>query len=144
MPGLKVDIPDTGDAQCKCRFQWYDPKDDFVNPVPGDSLNDVDPVVGESSAGVWTDWHSLAQDYTINYAIPSESTDEDMIHKGSMLRVQLEVKDTASNGVTTTIANAAVDAINAGTKIWIPNDKQAKFNTGITIRTAGKSGGDAS
>ena len=127
--GTGFDIGDTGNAQLTACFQYYKQS----NGNNFNSGNEVVPgTAANLDAGTWTDIGTAAQDYTFNSLVPYDANDEDALENGvTRLRVKLVATDAGGDGITHTLINAAVAAVNAAYVLSGAPDKQAKKNDTI-------------
>tara|TARA_R100000152_G_C6781283_1_gene215464 strand:- start:5121 stop:5768 length:648 start_codon:yes stop_codon:yes gene_type:complete len=127
--GTALDINDTGNAQLKACWQYY-------KPANGNNFNSGNEVVPGTAAnldaGTWTDIGTPLQNYTINVMSPYDHTIEDAMENGiTRLRVKLVATDADGDGITHTLINAAVAAVNSAYVLAGAPDKQAKKNDTI-------------
>ncbi len=121
---ITLTTPASGDSQITFAWQWFN------------SLGTSFDGTGEQSGGTWTDCYTLTASATTNPIINYDAAEEDILYKGSKFRVKMVVTDAGSNGVAAGLVTAAVAALNhtsSGASIRKNIDKQAKYNTGITI-----------
>lgn len=117
-PGLKVDIGDTGNAECEAGAQWYNSKDDFISGAPGSASS--------STGGEWLGWHSPAQNYQAAMISPFENTDDDIMHKGSQIRIAVVI--TSAGGSSVSDIQDYLDEVSGSMYVWKPIDMEAEFN----------------
>ena len=134
MEGMRFEIGSTGDAQLTACWQWYNPATsgvdaDFVSAAPG--------TASTFGNGTWTDIGTAAQDYDVAALHGAYAADVAALDKGTMLRVKLVVTDAGSDGITHTIINVGVAAVNAA-YCTIPFDKDANNNLSMVEQYSGQ------
>ena len=134
MEGMHFEIGGTGNAQLTACWQWYNPATsgvdaDFVSGAPG--------TASTFGNGTWTDIGIAAQDYDVAPLHGAYAADVAALDKGAMLRVKLVATDTGADGITHTIINVGVAAVNAA---WctIPFDKDANNNLSMVEQYSGQ------
>ena len=131
--GMEFYVPSSADAQIKFTWQFYNPTGESFN---GSSV--VTPGTPASqSGGTWADIGSgYANTAGSEYLTSGSAADEDAVYLARQFRVKMTVTDAGSNGVAAGLVTAAVAALNhvsTGAYITANLDKQAKYNTGISI-----------
>ena len=125
---IRAYTPASGDAQIKFAWQWFNSQ--------GETFDGT----GDSTGGTWTDLYTPDESAVTDNSLSVQANDEDIFYKSSKFRVKMVVTDAGSNGVAAGLVTAAVNALNHtsnGAHISKNVDKQAKYNTGITISGIG-------
>jgi len=133
--GMTFDIGDTGNAQLEACWQWYNPA------TAGDDADfsmSADGKTGTFGNGTWTNVTAAAKDYVAN-ALTSHNTDDALALKrcNGMVRVALIATDADADGISHTIMNAGIAAVNAAYCI-VADDHQVLYNEGIVSAYAGQ------
>ena len=137
---INFSLTDTGDAQMKASIEWYDPG---TGNGWRDGMEEEGPGHTHWDGGTWTNLPdnngaATAQTYNRNI-IASDENVSDLWHKAHKFRVKLVATDAGSpDGITTTIQNAAINAINGTSTVVTSFDQSADYNHGIIAMYSGQ------